>query len=185
MNDIDLFRTRAERFGRLLTAAEGRWESPTPCSDWTVADLVNHVIGSERDFLQRHELLSGDAPSGSPDQAWAGHLTQTLDVLSAAGVADRPFDGYFGPTTVGATMADFYGWDLAVHGWDVARATGQPDPITDVEAIDLDRTTQGWGPALYSEGVCQSAIAVPDDAGSLVRLLGKLGRDPEWTPPAE
>ena len=65
------------------------------------------------------------------------HAEAVLAALSADGVADRGFDGYFGPTTIGDTMANFYGWDLAVHAWDVARATGQDSPIDDAEAREL------------------------------------------------
>ncbi len=182
MNNIDLFRAHADRFGRILAAADGRWDARTPCEDWSVADVVSHVIDTERDFLARHQLAAGDAPAGDPLQAWQAHATSTLATLETDGVADTEFDGYFGPATIGGTLAEFYGWDLAVHGWDVARATGQPDPISDTEAIQLDAGSQAWGPTLYSEGICGPAVPVPDDAGALDKLLGKLGRDPGWTP---
>ena len=184
MNNIKLYRSRADRFGQILAHAGGRWDAPTPCEDWTVADVVSHVITTERDFLARHELASGDAPTGDPLRAWRAHATDTLAAIEADGVADTAFDGYFGHTTIGATLADFYGWDLVIHGWDVARATGQLDPITDDEAVGLDVASEAWGPALYSEGICGPAVPVAEDAGARDRLLGKLGRDPGWTPPA-
>ena len=90
-------------------------------------------------------------------------------------MAERSFDGYFGPSTIGDTLANFYGWDLAVHAWDLARATGQPSPISDAEGAE------GWGESLYSEGVCQPAKDAPADADAVERLLAKLGRDPRWT----
>ena len=85
-------------------------------------------------------------------------------------------------------MRDFYGWDLVVHGSDIARATGQPWSVTEAEAASLHATADGWGDALYSEGVCSGAVPVPDDASATDRLLARLGRDPEWrgvTSPAQ
>ena len=80
------------------------------------------------------------------------------------------------------TMADFYGWDLVVHGSDVARATGQEWSVSDAEAADLHATADGWGPALHSEGVCADAVEVGPDASVTDRLLARLGRDPGWQP---
>lgn len=184
MNDtITIFRTRADRFGAVLAGVGGRWDAPTPCTDWTVGDVVSHVIGTERDFLQRQQLTLPEQDAGTdPQSAWAAHSAAVLAALESDGVAERGYDGYFGPTTVGDTMADFYGWDLAVHAWDVARATGQDSPISDDEAVRLSATADDWGKALYSEGVCQSAVAITPDAGAADQLLARLGRDPRWTP---
>lgn len=181
---ISIFRTRAATFEKVL-GASGRWDAPTPCTGWTVADVVDHVISTQNDFLRRHGLAddAGTVPTGSdPRQAWRAHAAAALSVLERDGVAETTFDGYFGPTTIGDTMADFYGWDLVIHGWDVARATGQPSPIREDEAAGLAATADGWGKALYSEGICAQPVEVPPDAGRLDKLLGKLGRDPRWTP---
>jgi uncharacterized protein (TIGR03086 family) len=105
-------------------------------------------------------------------------------VLSRDGVAEREYDGYFGRTTIGATMADFYGWDLVVHGSDIARATGQEWSVSDEEAAALHATADGWGDALHSDGVCAEAVPVPEDASASDRLLARLGRDPRWEPAA-
>ncbi|MFT4216396.1 MAG: TIGR03086 family metal-binding protein [Micropruina sp.] len=183
MNDtITIFTDRAERFSHLLAHAEGRWDAPTPCTDWTVSDLVRHVIDTERDFLDRQQLSLPTPPeSADPAQAWQTHAQAVIDVLSHDSIADRSFDGYFGPTTIGDTMANFYGWDLAVHAWDLARATGQGDPISEAEARELSTVADGWGPSLYSAGICAPARPIDDDASDVAKLLAKLGRDPGWS----
>lgn len=146
-------------------------------------DVVAHVIDTQRDFLTRQDLDPGPGPDlTDPVGAWHRHRAGVAEVLAGEGVADRAYDGYFGPTTIGETMADFYGWDLVVHGGDVARATGQPWSVTDEEAAALHATADGWGEALHSEGICSPAVAVPDDASATERLLGRLGRDPRWRP---
>lgn len=178
-----LFADRADSFATLLDSADQYWDAPTPCADWTVRDIVRHAIETEQDFLGRHDLpVTAVDVASDPAAAWQSHAAAVTAVLAQDGVAGRAFDGYFGPTTIGETMADFYGWDLAVHAWDVARATGQEWPVTDVEADALSRTADGWGPALYSEGICAQALEVSADASSRDRLLARLGRDPRWRP---
>ena len=177
------FLTRAATFAAILDAADGRWDAPTPCDGWTVRDVLVHVVETERDFLDKHDLSPGSAPDMTdPVSAWRTHVTGIADVLARDGVAERAYDGYFGPTTVAATMADFYGWDLVIHGSDIARATDQSWSISEAEADALHAVADGWGDALHSEGVCSAPIAVPDDASPTDRLLGRLGRDPGWTP---
>ena len=179
----DQFTARADAFAAVLDRARPHWDAPTPCEGWTVRDVVDHVIDTERDFLQRQDLAPGPAPDRSdPQEAWRSHAAAVTEVLGRDGVADTEYDGYFGRTTIAATMADFYGWDLVVHGSDVARATDQGWTVSDEEAARLHATADGWGDALHSAGVCGAAVEVPDDASVTDRLLARLGRDPRWRP---
>ena len=181
---LAVFARRADRFTEILDAVDGSWEVPTPCEGWSARDVVAHVIETERDFLERQDLDPGPSHDVSdPPAAWRAHHRQVTAALDADGVAERGYDGYFGPTTIGATMADFYGWDLVVHGGDIARATGQDWSVSDEEAAALHAAADTWGDALHSEGVCGPALAVADDASATDRLLARLGRDPRWTPP--
>ncbi len=176
------FRDRAHRFGEIIDAAGGRWDAATPCEAWSVRDVVNHAMDTERDFLDKRGLDLPPAPTTTAlSEAWRAHTAAVVDVLRRDGVADTAYDGYFGPTTVADTMADFYGWDLVIHGWDLARATGQEWSISDEEAARLQATADGWGPALHSEGVCGPEVAVDPDASAQDRLLARLGRDPRWS----
>jgi uncharacterized protein (TIGR03086 family) len=189
MNDtttdhLVLFIQRADRFTQVVDAVDGSWDVPTPCEEWTARDVVGHVIDTQRDFLQRQGLDTGPAPDlAEPPAAWRTQRDHVVAVLGSEGVADREYDGYFGRTTIGATMADFYGWDLVVHGSDVARATGQEWVVSDEDAASLHTTADGWGDALHSDGVCGPEVEVADDASTTDRLLARLGRDPRWQPP--
>lgn len=181
--DIRTFVDRTARFTDILDAAGDAWEAPTPCEGWSVRDVVEHVIGTQRDFLARQGLDAGPEPDlADPAAAWRAHLDRVTTVLVTPGVAEHEYDGFFGPTTVGATMADFYGWDLVVHGWDVARATGQDWSISEDEADTMHATADSWGQALYAEGICAAPVDVPEDASATDRLLARLGRHPSWHP---
>lgn len=177
------FTERADVFAAILDSSEQQWDAPTPCDGWTVRDVVAHAIDTERDFLSRQGFGPGvPVDLADPPTAWRTHAAAVAEVLGRDGVAEREYDGYFGRTTIAATMADFYGWDLVIHGSDIARATGQPWSISDEEAAALHATADGWGDALHSEGVCGAAVPVADDASATDRLLGRLGRDPDWRP---
>ncbi|PKH42791.1 TIGR03086 family protein [Nocardioides alpinus] len=177
------FTERADVFATIVGRAWPAWDAPTPCEAWTVRDVVDHVIDTEREFLKRQDLGPGPSPDRSdPVGAWRQHAAAVAEVLARDGVADTEYDGWFGRTTIAATMADFYGWDLVVHGSDIARATGQEWTISDEEATQLHTTADGWGDALYSEGICREAVEVSDDASASDRLLARLGRDPGWRP---
>ena len=177
------FHERADRFAAILAAAAPHWDAPTPCDGWTVRDVIDHVVETEREFLVRMDLDPGPAADlTDPETGWRTHAAAVASVLGRDGVADREYDGFFGRTTIGATMADFSGWDLVIHGSDVARATGQQWSIPDDEAASLHATADSWGDSLYAEGICSGPVPVADDASATDRLLARLGRDPGWRP---
>lgn len=177
------FRSRADQFATLVDGAAEFAEAPTPCEGWVVRDVVSHTIETERDFLVGLGLDLGERPdTTNVAAAWRTHADAVADALAEDGVADTHYDGYFGPTTIGATMADFYGWDLIVHGWDVARASGQEWQVSDDDIAWLGSTADGWGGALRGEGICGPEVPVAPNAPARDRLLARLGRNPQWTP---
>lgn len=176
------FYERAATFSTLVGGAAGHWDDPSPCEGWTAADVVAHVIETERDFLARRGIDVGAAPDlRDPLDAWTNHLAAVRRLLADATLVTATYDGWFGPTSIENMMNDFYGWDLAVHGWDLASATGQGNPITEDLAESLDKGADAWGAALYGEGVCGTAVAIDPGADATDRLLARLGRDPEWS----
>lgn len=154
------------------------WDAPSPCEGWTARDVVGHIVQTQREMLHGHGVELGDAPNLDPDpaSAWSDHTQRVLDVLQDETLVGRAYDGHFGPTTVGATVEQFYVWDMYVHRWDLARAAHLPAELTDAE---LDRVEQGadsFGEALYMEGICRPRIDVGADADRTTRVLARLGR---------
>lgn len=166
------YRAKAEAFAALL---DGDPAAPTPCAGWTVADVVDHLVDTQRAFLGHHADL-GPRPAGDPAALWAEH------VATVAALPDdlwpREYDGYFGRTSVGATLVDFYGFDMVVHRWDVARALSRDDRFTDGELDQIESSIGIFGDAMYADGVCRPAVAVPDGRSRQDRLLALMGRDP-------
>ncbi len=153
------------------------WHAPSPCEGWTAADVVGHLVTTEREFLAGRGVELGAAPDVAADPAgtWRAHAERVREALTDNVVA-TPYESFFGPSTIGETFERFYVWDMVVHRWDVATAAGVDAGLTDDELDRIDRGADGFGPALHSDGVCAPAVEVPADADRATRVLARLGR---------
>ncbi|WP_018155415.1 maleylpyruvate isomerase family mycothiol-dependent enzyme [Demetria terragena] len=153
------------------------WDAASPCEGWDARDVLQHIVETQRDFLIAQEVDLGAAPElCDPTVAWSEHDARVREALADPNIAGREFDGAFGPTTVGETMARFYGFDLVVHRWDVAQSAGQDERFSDAELDLLERSVEGFGEHLYGAGICKPAREVGPTADRQERILAKLGR---------
>lgn len=175
------FRRLADHFDRVVSAVpDDRWSAPSPCADWTVADVVDHVAGSEQDFLERQGLSIGAASASSPVARWRAVRDAMQAAIDDPAVADRSFDGYFGPTTIAETIDTFYSMDLAVHAWDVARGAGlhELEAISD-DDIEHSRTQLApVGDTVRMAGIFGAPVEVPEDSSEVDKFLAWTGRRP-------
>jgi uncharacterized protein (TIGR03086 family) len=160
----------------------------TPCSGWDVQALVNHLAGpAMRNFLvaARGETTDWTAPVEEiGDDDWAAVFRERAAPLRAAwreADLSRLVRGPGGEAPL-RRSADQQITELAVHDWDLARATGQEaglDPALAEHAL-------GWSRGMLRpefRGPDQHfglEVAVPDDAPVYDRLAGWFGRDPGW-----
>ncbi|MHA7153901.1 TIGR03086 family metal-binding protein [Arthrobacter sp. TMN-50] len=155
----------------------GAWADPSPCSGWTARHVVAHMIDTQRNLLTEHGHDLGPTPDlTDPAAGFRDHAERVSILLSRDDVTDAAFDGFFGPSTVGATLEQFYVWDMLVHRWDIARATGGNEVIFPEEMDRIEAGADSFGNALYMDGICGPAVPVPADADRQTRLLGRLGR---------
>jgi uncharacterized protein (TIGR03086 family) len=159
---------------------------PTPCRAWDVRTLVNHLVQDVRQFAvtaQGGRFQADDADVIGDD--WAGAYRQAADALLAVwrrpGVLERtvrlPIGEFTGSWRVGQQVAD-----VAVHAWDVARATGQPTELDpEVGQAALDWARRNLQPRFRGEegqAAFGAEVAVPADAPLYDRLAAFFGRDP-------
>lgn len=159
-----------------------QWDAPTPCSEWNVRELVNHTIGAVWTF--------GAAAAGTqpPSGGEGPDFTKTDPAAQFRKAADAALDAWpqavDGIVNLGAEMPGSVALginllDTLTHGWDIAKATGQPTvlPAEAAEAalaashvaVDDDaRASAGFAPA-----VDPGPEPSPTDA-----LVGFLGRQP-------
>ena len=173
-----------------VTPAE--FAGPTPCDEWDVQALLNHVILWSSHSLERRAQGESVAPelmerdfAAAPDFAsdYRAQLDRALAAWADPAVWDRELD-VMGAKTPAADVGALMIAEMVLHGWDLAAATGQDYAISDraaeaalgaVEAnAELYRQYKGF------------AEPVPTAAGApiLDRVLALSGRDPAWRPAA-
>jgi uncharacterized protein (TIGR03086 family) len=160
-----------------------QWDNATPCAKWTVRDLANHLVGGgamfaasfrgetiEMDEANMPDLL-GDDPAGALQQMIADFQASA----DAPGAMDNevvlPFAAL--PAQVALDIAKF---DLLVHAWDLARATGQAfDPPADVVA-NARATAETIVGGLRDGDTFGDEVPAPADASPMDQLAAFSGR---------
>ncbi len=173
---ISEYSSDAEKLSAILSAADADWDAMSPCVEWTAAEVVDHVVDTQRSFLDQRGRDLGPRPSGSPPETWRSHFDAVRQVTDDDAFVTEEYDGYFGRTTVADTLANFYGFDLLVHRWDVGRALGNDVTWDDAEMDRVETALDGFGDALYTEGVCKPALEPPAGASRQTALLARMGR---------
>jgi uncharacterized protein (TIGR03086 family) len=187
---VALLERALDQTAGLIAAIEpGQAGLATPCAGWDVQALVSHLAGQAlRNFLVsvRGETTDWTAQAEEIGDDWAETFRERAAPLRAAWRAadlDRPVAGPGGKAPL-RFRADHQITELAVHDWDLARATGQQaglDPAVAEHALRWSRQMlrpefRGPDKAFGLE------VPVPDDAPAYDRLAGWFGRDPGWMP---
>lgn len=194
MTDIN---TTADQLHSVLTDLAGVLDSvgagdadrPTPCTEFSVAQLRDHAVRwlavATAGFADPDgksptaESLSIDG-SASEVRTFADDLREAI----AHGGATRPF--FIGEASMPGEMAlQMFLWEFQMHGWDLARATAaQWSPSEDGLRASLEFAPNILTEDFQGEGKSFGpAIAIAKDAPPLERLLALSGRDPDWTAP--
>jgi uncharacterized protein (TIGR03086 family) len=163
----------------------------TPCPVWDVRTLVRHVVGQDlRNFVvsARGETADWQAPADELGEDWAADFragaARLMDVWRAADL-DQPVATPAGGRAPLRGRADQQIAELAVHGWDLAQATGQQPGLDAALARHaLSWSRQMLRPEFRGPGrAFGPEVPVPPDAPIYRRLAAWFGRDPGWTPP--
>jgi uncharacterized protein (TIGR03086 family) len=168
----------------------GQMTAPTPCTEWDVRALLNHLIGtlwlSEAllsDTAPRHPMAPGGLPASDlagSDPA-AAYAEASAAALAAAGAGDAISRQHITPLgkMPGPVLAGFTTLDILVHGWDLAKATGQPAALEDGLARHvLGFASQALTGQAARAGRIGPAVPVPAGAPVTDQLAGFLGRQP-------
>jgi uncharacterized protein (TIGR03086 family) len=168
-----------------------RLGDPTPCSPWTVRDLLKHMVSANLRFAA---AVRGDDPDAAcaPDEAdlgddpaasFRGSAKVVTEAFGVPDLADRRLvlEELPGPMPA-AVAVGFHVTDVFVHGWDVAVATGVPfTPPEDLTAAVLDRASRIPDAGRAPGGPFGLVVEAGSGDTELARLLGLVGRDPGWT----
>ena len=180
--DDQLTRALSATEGLVAAVRDDQWAAPTGCPGWNVRDLLNHLVGGNQAFAA---ILAGRAPSDPAadhlgDDPIAAHHAAG-EALRAAfvqpGVMDRVFTVPAG-TVPGAIALHLRLTEILVHGWDLARATGQPTTGLPADLVDQELAfsrvqIEKLPPDRYPFAAPQP---VDDAAPAIDRLAALLGR---------
>lgn len=166
---------RASRWTAEKVAGVRDLDEATPCDDWTVRDLLNHMLQTQRYFVGAAKGEDASPPtqvppplvSDDPARDFADGRDELLAVYARDGVVDKT-----GPA-LGIAFAD-----QLLHGWDLARATDQDAHMPDGLAEAALSCIHGRFTEEQRQGVFKPEIRLPDDAPAQDRLLAYTGRQP-------
>jgi uncharacterized protein (TIGR03086 family) len=157
-----------------------RWDAPSPCADWTARQVLDHVIDVATSMAGYVglELPAGPPVSTDPGGGWSAARDGMRALLDDPATAGLEYEGYFGRTSLERTVDGFLCFDLVVHRWDIARATGGDERMDPVEVRWIRSQAEGFGEAIRSARICGPEVPVPPSASEQDRLLAFLGRQP-------
>ena len=160
------------------------WHRPTPCTEWDVKQIANHIIGENlwaAELLQGKTIqdvgnaLDGDLAGDDPATAYRESARIAGEAVSGPEAMQTICHLSFGDYS-GADYAAQLFMDSLIHGWDIAKATGQDtaldgDLVAACLPIAEELTTAFRGSGAFGEN-----LSVGSDADSQTRLLALLGR---------
>jgi uncharacterized protein (TIGR03086 family) len=187
MDLIEQYRRSVAGFtDRLSQIRPDQWDAPTPCTDWDVRALVNHIVYEERWMPP----LFGGATIAEVGDRFEGDLLGSNPVVSAAEAAREAEAAVRLDRTVHLSFGDLPGSeylrqltaDHLIHAWDLAAAIGA-DRTLDPEVVrECARWYADQEDGYRSSGAVGPRVSVSDSASEQDRLIGAFGRDPGWTP---
>lgn len=183
----NLFAQAAENTTRIVAGIKpNQWDDPTPCSDWTVRDIVNHLTAenlwveplmSGRTLESVGDRYDGDVIGDDPLKAFRMASESAVEAFKEKGAMQKTVNLSFG-----ATQADTYCEqmfiDMLVHGWDVAQGSRQqanvPNELAEAAWAIFEPQAEGW----RSAGVIGEAVPSNGKETTTAQLLKLMGRVP-------
>jgi uncharacterized protein (TIGR03086 family) len=159
--------------------------APTPCTEWDMRALLNHFVGGAGMFAAAFNgedvQIESDGPGpdlvgDDPLGAWHAGIAAFNSAVDEPGAVDRMIALPFG-TMPGGVVLEILKFDLTVHCWDVAKATGQTfEPPDDVVAHADAVARQMLTPEMRGGGAFGPEVTPPGDATPIERLVAFTGR---------
>lgn len=160
----------------------GQLEQSTPCADFDVHDVIDHMIVGGTTFAA---LFRGEQPGAVeapavhgrvPAAEFRGAMEQLVDAVRSPGALERTIPAPFGDVP-GETFARFVALDGLIHGWDLARASGRSWAPSEALVDVVDEFARvAITPELRDAGLFAAPTAAPPDADAMDRLAAFTGR---------
>jgi len=179
---------------RYVAGVKGdQWDGPTPDDEWDVRALVNHVVSGNfwvaplvggKTIEEVGDRYNGDILGDDPSAAYEESAKEAAAAFNAKGAMQAPCAVSYGPVP-GEIYAGHRFIDVLIHGWDLAKATGQdydPDPAS----VDGARQFLNGFANPDAPAGPDVAFGPPRSVGAgataLDEVVALCGRDPGWAP---
>jgi uncharacterized protein (TIGR03086 family) len=183
----DLYTRAVNTFATLVARVEdGQWQRPTPCTDWNVRQLVNHLVYEElwsaplfdgATIAEVGDRFEGDLLGDDPQTTVATAAATATGAVLTPGAMDRIVHLSFGDTPAEEYVSQLLA-DHVVHGWDLAVAIGA-DRTIDPDALAYLAPWFAQREELYrGGGAIGPRVDVSPDASEQDRFIAAFGRDP-------
>ncbi|WP_344937569.1 TIGR03086 family metal-binding protein [Sphaerisporangium flaviroseum] len=176
-----------DEFGLRVAMIDDRhWSAPTPCSEWTVRDLVNHLVVEQlwvppllagATVSDVGDRFDGDQLGDDPMARWTEASVAAQRALAEPGALGRDVELSYGTVNARRYCMEMAS-DLAVHAWDLARGLGVDDRIDPRLMAEVYEYLAPMTGALEGSGMFAAPVPVPDDADPQTRTLALTGRRP-------
>lgn len=190
MDQWDILQAAGGEFSkRVRNVSAEQYDEPSNCGDWTVRQLIEHVVGGNLMATilakggSREAALEpfkrGDVLRNNASEAFNGSFRTMLDALKRPGVLDKTVH-HPAMDMPGRQLFQFRLADVALHGWDLARSTGQDEALSPIVVQALWDSFQPMAPMMKQSGVFGDGPSgnVADTAPLQERLLDLTGRRP-------
>ena len=181
----ELYVDAMERTKRYVAGVRpDQWTGPTPCTEWNVRQLVNHIVSENlwsaellkgKTIAEVGDRLDGDLLGSNPQAAYDKSVQVARAAVEAPGAMEAVCHVSYGDIS-GASYAGDLFTDLLIHGWDIAKATGQGTTLDPDLAAACYARVEPVKDELRASGVFGSDVPVAPDADLQTRLLALLGR---------
>ncbi|WP_371655571.1 MULTISPECIES: TIGR03086 family metal-binding protein [unclassified Streptomyces] len=181
---LDRHREAIAFFGsRVHAVRPDQWDLPTPCAEWTVRDLVNHLAVEQlwvpplvegRTIADVGDAFDGDVLGADPVGVWETAQAAAVAAFAGPGALDGTVHLSYGKTPAAAYCSQLVA-DAVVHAWDLSRAIGADERLPDALVDAAAREFGGYADEL-PRSLFDAPVKVPAEADAQTRLLAMLGR---------
>jgi uncharacterized protein (TIGR03086 family) len=179
-------RAMAATLGIIEAVPADRWHAPTPCTEWDARAVANHIIGENlwagelyqgRTVAEVSTTLDGDLTGDDPAAAFRRSVVVASTAVEAPGAMEATCHLSFGDYS-GADYASQLFMDILIHGWDIAKGTGQdtrldPELVASCLPIAETLTRQFRGAGVFGDD-----LPVTGEVDQQTKLLALVGRRP-------
>jgi uncharacterized protein (TIGR03086 family) len=171
---------------RVRSVAPDQWHKTTPCADWDVRQLVNHLVVEQlwapllldgATIEDVDDRFGGDQLGDDPVAAWTSAAVASREAFAAPGALRRSVELSYGRRPAQGYCQEMT-MDLTVHAWDLARAIGVDEKLDDELVSSVLAFVEPQVDQLARTGLFAPPVAVGDDADAQTRLLALVGRRP-------